>query len=66
MIRAWLYRPHVDGHEEAPTDHLTDLIDPKNALLWVDCVDHTDAELDSVTKQLEISHRPDCLTVVTP
>ncbi|MFL6241795.1 MAG: magnesium/cobalt transporter CorA [Acidimicrobiia bacterium] len=56
MIRAWLYRPRVDGHEDAPTDHLADLIDPKNALLWVDCVDATESELDSLTKQLEISH----------
>jgi magnesium transporter len=56
VIRAWLYRPHVDGHEDAPTDQLADLIDPKHALLWVDCVDPTDSELDSLTKQLEISH----------
>ncbi len=56
MIRAWLYRPHVDGHEDAPTDQLAELIDPKQALLWVDCVDPTDSELDSLTKQLEISH----------
>ena len=56
MIRAWLYHPRVDGHEDAPTDHLADLIDPKHALLWVDCVDPTESELDSLTKQLEISH----------
>jgi len=56
MIRAWLYHPHVDGHEDVPTDHLADLIDPKNALLWVDCADPTESELDSLTKQLEISH----------
>lgn len=56
MIRAWLYHPHVDGHEDVPSDHLADLNDPKQALLWVDCVDPTDSELDSLTKQLEISH----------
>ncbi|HEY4400643.1 MAG TPA: magnesium/cobalt transporter CorA [Acidimicrobiia bacterium] len=56
MIRAWLYRPHVDGHEDAPTDQLADLIDPKQALLWVDCVDPAESELDSLTKQLQISH----------
>ena len=56
MIRARLYQPHVDGHDDVPTDHLADLIDPKNALLWVDCADPTESELDSLTKQLEISH----------
>ena len=56
MIRAWLYHPHVDGHEDVPTDHLADLIDPKRALLWVDCTEPTESELDSLTKQLEISH----------
>jgi len=56
MIRAWLYHPHVDGHEDVPTDHLADLIDPKRALLWVDCAEPTESELDSLTKQLEISH----------
>lgn len=56
MIRAWLYRPHVDGHEDAPTDQLADLIDPKDSLLWVDCVDAAESELDSLTKQLQISH----------
>jgi len=56
MIRAWLYHPRVDGHDDASTDHLADLIDPKNALLWVDCIDPTESELDSLTKQLEISH----------
>ncbi|HEV3133563.1 MAG TPA: magnesium/cobalt transporter CorA [Acidimicrobiia bacterium] len=56
MIRAWLYRPHVDEHEDAPTDQLADLVDPKQALLWVDCVDPTESELDSLTKQLDISH----------
>jgi magnesium transporter len=56
MIRAWLYRNGVAGHDDAPTDQLADVIDPKKALLWVDCVDLTDAELDSLTTQLEISH----------
>jgi magnesium transporter len=56
MIRAWLYRDGVAGHEDAPADSLADTIDPKQALLWVDCVDPTDAELDSLTTQLQISH----------
>jgi magnesium transporter len=56
MIRAWLYRPHVDPHEDVPTEDLAALVDPKNALLWIDCVDPTESELDSVTKQLQISH----------
>ncbi len=56
MIRAWLYHPHVDGHDEAPTDQLADVIDPKHSLLWVDCVDPAESELDSLTKQLQISH----------
>jgi magnesium transporter len=56
MIRAWLYHPRVDGHEDVPTDQLADVIDPKHALLWVDCGGPTEAELDSLAKQLEISH----------
>jgi magnesium transporter len=56
MIRAWLYHTDVDGHDDAPTDQLADLIDPKRALLWVDCVDPAESELDSITKQLQISH----------
>ncbi len=42
MIRAWLYHPDVDGHDDASTDQLADLIDPKHALLWGDCVGPTD------------------------
>jgi magnesium transporter len=56
MIRAWLYRNGVQGHEDARTDQLVDAIDPKKALLWVDCVDPTEAELDSLTAQFQISH----------
>jgi magnesium transporter len=56
MIRAWLYRNGVDGRDDVPTDQLAEAIEPKKALLWVDCVDLTDAELDSLTTQLEISH----------
>jgi magnesium transporter len=56
MIRAWLYHPHVDGHDDAPTDQLADVIDPKHSLLWIDCVDPAESELDSLTKQLQISH----------
>jgi magnesium transporter len=56
MIRAWLYRNGVEGRDDVPTDQLADAIDPKKALLWVDCVDPTDAEIDSLSVQLEISH----------
>lgn len=56
MIRAWLYRDRVAAHEDAPLDRLAEAIDPKKALLWVDCVDPTDAEIDSLATQLEISH----------
>jgi magnesium transporter len=56
MIRAWLYRNGVEGRDDVPTDQLADAIDPKKALLWVDCVDPTDAEIDSLSAQLEISH----------
>ena len=56
MIRAWLYRDGVAGHEDAPTDRLAGTVDPEKALLWVDCTEPTESELDSLTKQLEISH----------
>src|ERR1700730_14736290 len=56
MIRGSRDRPRVDGHEDPPTDQLADLIDPKDSLLWVDCVDAAESELDSLTKQLQISH----------
>jgi magnesium transporter len=56
MIRAWLYRDGVAEHDDAPTDRLAEAIDPDKALLWVDCVDATPTELDSLTTQLRISH----------
>jgi magnesium transporter len=56
MITTRLYRDAVEGHEEVPTGQLADAIDPKQTLLWVDCVEPTEAELDSLTKQLQISH----------
>jgi magnesium transporter len=56
MIRAWLYRNGVAAHDDAPLDQLADAVDPKKALLWVDCMDPTDAEIDSLASQLEISH----------
>jgi magnesium transporter len=55
MIRAWLYRDKVESHEDVATDRLAEAIEPKKVLLWVDCVDPTDAELDSLTTQLQIS-----------
>jgi magnesium transporter len=55
MIRVWLYREGVDGHEDVPTDQLADAIEPNKALLWVDAADPTAAELDSLTTQLQIS-----------
>jgi magnesium transporter len=56
MIRAWLYRDGVAGHDDAPTERLAEAIEPKEALLWVDCVDATNAELDSLSTQFQISH----------
>jgi magnesium transporter len=56
MIRAWLYRDEVEGHEDVATDRLTDAIEPEKTLIWVDCVDPTEAELDSLTTQFQISH----------
>ena len=53
MITTRLYR---DAVEEVPTGQLADAIEPKQTLLWVDCVEPTDAELDSLTTQLRISH----------
>jgi magnesium transporter len=55
MIRAWLYRDDVDGHEDVATDRLAEAIEPEKALLWIDCAGPTDAELDSLTTQLQIS-----------
>jgi magnesium transporter len=56
MITIRLYRDAVEGHEEVPTGQLADAIEPKQTLLWVDCVEPTDAELDSLTTQLRISN----------
>jgi magnesium transporter len=56
MIRAWLYRDGVAGHDDAPPDRLAEVIDPEKALLWVDCMDATSTELDSLTTQFQISH----------
>jgi magnesium transporter len=56
MIRAWLYRDEVEGHEDVATDRLTEAIEPEKTLLWVDCVEPTEAELDSLTAQFQISH----------
>jgi magnesium transporter len=56
MIRAWLYRDGVEGHEDVPSDGLEEVIEPKKPLVWVDSVDPTPGELDSITTQLQISH----------
>jgi Mg2+ and Co2+ transporter CorA len=55
MIRASLYRDRAAHPEDVPVDQLADAIEPEKALLWVDCVEPTDAELDSLTTQLQIS-----------
>jgi magnesium transporter len=55
MIRAWRYRDSVENHEDVPVDQLAEAIDPEKALLWVDSADPTDAELDSLTMQLQVS-----------
>jgi magnesium transporter len=56
MIRTRLYRDAVEGHEEVPTGQIADAIEPKQTLLWVDCVEPTEAELESLTTQLQVSH----------
>jgi magnesium transporter len=56
MIRTRLYRDAVEGHDEVPTDQIADAIEPKQTLLWVDCEKPTAAELESLTKQLQVSH----------
>jgi magnesium transporter len=56
VIRAWLLRDGVEGHEDVPVDQLAETIEPAKNLLWVDCVEPTEAELDSLTEQLQISH----------
>jgi magnesium transporter len=56
MIRTRLYRDAVEGHEEVPTGQIVDAIEPKQTLLWVDCVEPTEAELESLTTQLQVSH----------
>jgi magnesium transporter len=55
VIRAWVYRNGLPGKHDVPTDQLAEVIDPKKALLWVDCVEPTGTELSSLTTQLEIS-----------
>jgi magnesium transporter len=56
VIRAWLLRDGVEGHEDVPVEQLVEAIDPPKNLLWVDCVDLTDDELASLRSQLQISH----------
>ena len=56
MIRAWLLRDGVEGHEDVPIGELAEAIEPPKNLLWVDCVDLTDDELESLRSQLQISH----------
>jgi magnesium transporter len=56
MMRAWLYRDDVDGHEDVATDRLAEAIESEKALLWVDCDSPTSLEIDSLATQLEISH----------
>jgi magnesium transporter len=55
MIRTRLYRDAVEGHEEVPTGQVVDAIEPKQALVWIDCVEPTAAELDSLTTQLQVN-----------
>jgi magnesium transporter len=56
VIRAWLLRDGIEGHEDLPLDGLDEAIDPKQGLVWVDCVEPAADELDTVTKELRISH----------
>lgn len=56
MIRAWLYRNDGDGHEDVEADQLAEAIEAEKALLWVDCAEPSNAQIDSLTGQLQISH----------
>jgi Mg2+ and Co2+ transporter CorA len=56
VIRAWLQRDGIEARENVPVHRLDVVIEPKAALLWVDCVEPTPQELESLTTQLQISH----------
>lgn len=55
MIRASRYADGVAHPEEVAADQLAEAIDPKRSLLWVDLAVPTQAELESVAAQLELS-----------
>jgi magnesium transporter len=54
MIEAWRYVHELPDRAPVPLDDLAGSVDPKEALLWVDCADPTTAELDTVVAQLNI------------
>jgi magnesium transporter len=54
VIEAWRYVHDVPDRSPVALDDLAESIDPKQALLWVDCADPTDVELDTVVSQLKI------------
>jgi magnesium transporter len=56
MIEAWRYVNDVPDRAPVALDELAESIDAKQALLWVDCADPNEAELDLVVSQLNIHH----------
>jgi Mg2+ and Co2+ transporter CorA len=51
-----LYRNDGDEHEDVAADQLAETIEPEKALVWIDCADPSNAEIDSLASQLQISH----------
>ncbi|MGQ0805604.1 MAG: magnesium/cobalt transporter CorA [Actinomycetota bacterium] len=56
MIEAWRYVHDVPDRSPVALDDVAGSIDRKQALVWVDCADPGDAELDNVVSQLNIHH----------
>jgi magnesium transporter len=54
VIEAWRYVNDLPDRSPLPLDDLVAAIDPKEALVWVDCTDLTAPELDAIAAQLNI------------
>ena len=54
VIEAWRYVDDVPDRSPVALDDLAASIDPKESLLWVDCADPTEDELETVVSQLSI------------
>ena len=55
MIRAVRYEPGSDAPADIDAGQLRDALQPGSALLWVDVADPSDAELESIAQQLQLS-----------